>query len=588
VDLILYNQKGIKVNRNSIIAFILILATVTLFTSPQYNKFVYEKILKKPYPTKTSLKNKNSETNKEEKIVELTTVKANSEKNNNEIKKDSVVEKRKTDTIWVENEKIKIGISEKGADIVSIKMKDYKSSNNKEPIEIMDNIGLSGGSISIDGEDYSEKFFSLENNNEKYIKISNGESKKILFKTEEGEDALIKEYDISDDYKIGITIRKNNLSGKRVKIDWKSGIVESENQDKKIKNSKYSDIRKAHFYNNEYVQHIQMNKEENESSTGNFKWVGITSKYFMIAIVNDTINDADINIKGIINDQDYKNKGDMNYQMSYEKTSDENESKFWIYAGPNQYEKLKKYNIKLEKTLFPVTSWAKNILWADKWFPWVAEIILNVLLWLYKIFRDYGIAILVLTFLSRLITYPLTQSSMKSMSNMKDVQPKVEALRKRYKNNPQKMNQEVMALYKEEGINPLNPGCLPMFLQMPIFIALFIVLRKAIELRGATTMLLPWVNDLSKAEVIYKLPSAIPMYGDNIAIMPLIMAVLTFYQNKMTMKDPNQKAMIYIMPIFMLALFNSFPSGLVLYWTFSSALALAQQLVTEKLKNKKK
>jgi YidC/Oxa1 family membrane protein insertase len=576
------------VNRNSIIAFILILATVTLFTSPQYNKFVYEKILKKPYPTKTSLKNKNSETNKEEKIVELTTVKANSEKNNNEIKKDSVVEKRKTDTIWVENEKIKIGISEKGADIVSIKMKDYKSSNNKEPIEIMDNIGLSGGSISIDGEDYSEKFFSLENNNEKYIKISNGESKKILFKTEEGEDALIKEYDISDDYKIGITIRKNNLSGKRVKIDWKSGIVESENQDKKIKNSKYSDIRKAHFYNNEYVQHIQMNKEENESSTGNFKWVGITSKYFMIAIVNDTINDADINIKGIINDQDYKNKGDMNYQMSYEKTSDENESKFWIYAGPNQYEKLKKYNIKLEKTLFPVTSWAKNILWADKWFPWVAEIILNVLLWLYKIFRDYGIAILVLTFLSRLITYPLTQSSMKSMSNMKDVQPKVEALRKRYKNNPQKMNQEVMALYKEEGINPLNPGCLPMFLQMPIFIALFIVLRKAIELRGATTMLLPWVNDLSKAEVIYKLPSAIPMYGDNIAIMPLIMAVLTFYQNKMTMKDPNQKAMIYIMPIFMLALFNSFPSGLVLYWTFSSALALAQQLVTEKLKNKKK
>jgi YidC/Oxa1 family membrane protein insertase len=123
---------------------------------------------------------------------------------------------------------------------------------------------------------------------------------------------------------------------------------------------------------------------------------------------------------------------------------------------------------------------------------------------------------------------------------------------------------------------------------MPIFIALFVVLRKAIELRGATTFLLPWVHDLSKAEVIFKLPTMIPMYGDNVAIMPIIMAVLTFFQNKATMKDPNQQSMIYIMPIFMLVLFNGFPSGLVLYWTFSSALALLQQFITEKMKKAKK
>jgi YidC/Oxa1 family membrane protein insertase len=452
----------------------------------------------------------------------------------------------------------------------------------------MDTLDNSGASISIDGEDYSNQYFSLINSNEKKIYVNKGETKKIIFQNRSDENKVTKEFEIDNDYKINITIRKNNLSGKRVKINWKSGIVESEDNEVKNKMGAVANIRKAHYYNGESVQHLQMEKEEEENSTGTLKWVGISSKYFMIAIVNDTINDADIDIKGIINSSNKKNKNDINYQISYEKTADENEAKFWIYAGPNNFDDLKEYHLQFEKVLFPVTSWARHILWSDRWFPWIAEIVLNVLLWLYGIVKDYGIAILIITILSRVITYPLTQSSMKSMNRMKDVQPKVEALRKKHKNNPQKLNQEIMTLYREEGVNPLNPGCLPMFLQMPIFIALFVVLRKAIELRGAKTILIPWVNDLSKAEVIFRLPSPLPMYGDNFAIMPIIMAIVTFFQNKMTMKDPNQKSLIYIMPIFMLVLFNSFPSGLVLYWTFSSALALIQQYFTEKMKKNKK
>lgn len=570
-------------NRNSVIAFILILATVSIFTSPQYNKFVYEKILKKPYPQKIDKVYKNTE---HEKKISENVSEEKIEKDVSNIQKDTSDQIINADTIWVENDKIIMGISEIGADIVSIKMKNYKNTKNKEPIEIMDTLEKRGATVSINGQDYSNTKFFLQNKSSKEVRVDKGENKKLTFKTGNDEDALIKEFEIGDDYKIGVSLKKNNLSGKRVKIDWNSGIVESEKQKDEKKNNNNSDIRKAHFYNNETVQHIQMNKEENESSTGSIRWVGITSKYFMISIVNDSISDADINISGVKSKN--SNKMDMNYKISYEKTSDENEASFWIYAGPNQYETLKKHDIKFEKTLFPVTSWAKHIFWADRWFPWIAEMVLLVLLWLFKIFKDYGIAILVITLLSRVITYPMTQSSMKSMNNMKEIQPKVEVLRKKHKNNPQKMNQEIMELYRKEGINPLNPGCLPMFLQMPIFIALFVVLRKAIELREATTVLLPWVKDLSKAEVILKLPSAIPMYGDNIAIMPIIMAILTFYQNKMTMKDPNQKAMIFIMPVFMLVLFNSFPSGLVLYWTFSSALALVQQLITEKMKKNKK
>jgi YidC/Oxa1 family membrane protein insertase len=116
-----------------------------------------------------------------------------------------------------------------------------------------------------------------------------------------------------------------------------------------------------------------------------------------------------------------------------------------------------------------------------------------------------------------------------------------------------------------------------MFLQMPIFIALFAVLRKAIELRGASSFLLPWVSDLSQPEALFSLPQALPIYGANVALMPIIMAALTFFQQKQMMQDPNQKAMVYMMPILMLVMFNGFPAGVVFYWTVSSALGLVQQ-----------
>ena len=133
-------------------------------------------------------------------------------------------------------------------------------------------------------------------------------------------------------------------------------------------------------------------------------------------------------------------------------------------------------------------------------------------------------------------------------------------------------------------------GASTLLVDLPFFVGIF-VLQKAIELRGQGTWLVPWVHDLSKPEIlpipfINPLPFEIPMYGSNIALLPIIMAVLTYFQNKATIKDPNQKMMIYFMPIFMLFLFNNFPSGLVLYWTFSSALGLAQQYWTDARKTK--
>ena len=170
------------------------------------------------------------------------------------------------------------------------------------------------------------------------------------------------------------------------------------------------------------------------------------------------------------------------------------------------------------------------------------------------------------------------------MEEMKVVQPKIKAIQDKYKNNPQLMQAKMMEFYKEEGVNPLASlgGCLPMFLQMPIMIALFVVLRKSVELRGATTFVAPWLSDLSQPEVIFQLPFAIPMYGNHFAFLPVLMAVLMFFQNKMTMKDPAQQGMVYMMPIVMLVMFNNFPSGLTLYFVFSNILQMLQQRLVSK------
>ncbi len=586
-------------NRNTIIAIFLILVVVTLFSSETYNKFFYENIYpKKPYITQ-SKENKN-DTQKEQVKIDS----KESDKNDSDT---AIIEKNftdkadtniKADSVFIETDDMVVCIDEIGASIVSIKMKKFKYNEDKSKkrkkgdlIDVIPENSEKGMNLSINKDDYSNKVFKSNSDN-KNIKIENSDKKIISFESDDNGQKIIKEYVFTNgSYKIECNIIKNDLAGKNVEMRWECGVEESE------KNKPMQpEIRTAHYSDGKNSQHLQFTKEDRENSSGSYKWAGVTSKYFFVAIVNESNKDADITINSFKDDKDVENKKNttINYKFSYATIADNQKESFWIYAGPNDYVELKKYNLAFDNNLFPVLSWAKWLFFSDKWFPSLAEGVLWLLIHLYNLVKDYGVTIFLLTLLVKLVTYPMTYSSMKSMSRMRDLQPKITQLREKHKNNPRKMNEEMMALYKKEGINPLNPGCLPMFLQMPIFISLFVVLRKAIELRGAETVIIPWINDLSKPEMIFQLPFSIPLYGDNFAVLPIIMAVLTYFQNKMTIKDPNQKAMIYFMPPFMLVLFNSFSAGLVLYWTLSSAFAIVQQVLLDKqlkktdIKNDKK
>ncbi len=235
------------------------------------------------------------------------------------------------------------------------------------------------------------------------------------------------------------------------------------------------------------------------------------------------------------------------------------------YVGPKKFKILKTLGNRQDEVM--LYAW-----W--QWFRWLCRALLATLNGIQTVVPGgYGVAIILLTLIVRTLFWPITHKSTESMKEMQKVQPLVKEIREKYKDKPQKMNQEVMALYKEHKINPMA-GCLPILVQMPVFIALFTVLRSAVELRYSGFL---WIADLSEPEGLFA--GAVPVVG-SLNILPLVMAGTMFWQQKLTPSggDPQQQKMMMFMPFMMLFLFYSMPSALVLYWSVSQGVSIAQML----------
>ena len=213
------------------------------------------------------------------------------------------------------------------------------------------------------------------------------------------------------------------------------------------------------------------------------------------------------------------------------------------------------------------------------WFDIVAKPMLWGMNFANRFTKNYGIDIILLTILIKIIFYPLSLKSYKSMKEMQKLQPMIAKLREKYKDDREKLNKEMMSIYKTKGINPLG-GCLPMVIQIPVFFALYKVLMQAIEFRHAPFML--WINDLAAPEDLFTFHVA--GYALPIRILPLIMGITMVIQQKMTptTADPMQNKMMMFMPIFFTFLFWGFPSGLVLYWLVNNVISIGQQYYINK------
>jgi YidC/Oxa1 family membrane protein insertase len=309
------------------------------------------------------------------------------------------------------------------------------------------------------------------------------------------------------------------------------------------------------------IMHLNPRKDV---SVGRVKFLGLRDRYFC-AIVEPALD----NYAGFIHKVNLK---ESEVGLSPEEFTlnpgQQMQRKFDIYLGPQELRQIMR--IKPE--------WTAVMYYGV--FDFIAHLLLQLLDFLYSLVHNWGIVIVILSLFIYIILFPLSLKQMRSMKQMQALQPRIEELRKLYKNNPQKLNSEIMGLYREYKVNPFS-GCLPLILQIPIFFALYQVLIRSVALKGAKFL---WIKDLSAPDRLFILPTSLPIIGNEINILPLLMTIGMFIQQKMSMATTSsgsaeqQKLMMILFPLMFGFIFYHMPSGLVLYWFINSTLMLFYQL----------
>ena len=353
-------------------------------------------------------------------------------------------------------------------------------------------------------------------------------------------------------YLLGATITFVGFDPKtKVQVGWKGGIASNEpNLKEDLRYTKvytYMGGELEKFDSRGVKRKQQLNKTP---LSGKLGWVGLRSKYFLISLIPVDGREGEVSIWG-----EEERDSSKDYAFFFQSGLIGNQVKHNLYLGPIEYPRLKQYDIGMES----IMDWGWPVI------RWFAKLFFWIFIYLHNVIPNYGVVLIIFSVLIKLVVYPLTKQSYIATARMQQLQPKVAALQAKYKNDQQRLNVEIMKLYKEQHVNPAG-GCLPMLLQFPIFIALFNLLRTTIELRQAGFIF--WLQDLSQPDPYY--------------ILPLMMGATMFIQQKMTVKDPKQKAMTYLMPAVFTFMFLRFASGLVLYWTMFNILSSIQQWLIER------
>jgi|WetSurMetagenome_2_1015567.scaffolds.fasta_scaffold07246_3 YidC/Oxa1 family membrane protein insertase len=362
------------------------------------------------------------------------------------------------------------------------------------------------------------------------------------------------------------------VSNFQYEVAWEHGIRYAEHN-----SVDESSFAAAYAYTANELTEIDASKVDQKIEkeiSGKIDWVATRNKYFAVALIPISTESEGAYVEGThaaMPDKGSLESYDISLKMPYRERQSE-KSTFKVFLGPLQHGELKSYGTNLEKIM--------SLGWAWLIRPISEYIMLPIFTAIHYVIPNWGLVIIIFSILIKIALHPLSKSQMKSMKKMQKLQPLMDEMREKYKDDPQKMNQSIMNLYKEYGVNPAG-GCLPLLLQMPIMYALYSVFRGAIELRQAS--FIGWIKDLSIPDVIYRLPFQLPLIGiQDISGIAVLMGVTMFFQTKMTTKDPRQKAMVWMMPVMMTFLFNGFPAGLNLYYTVFNILSIGQQLLINK------
>ena len=496
------------------------------------------------------------------------------------------------DFIRIETDLLKIMISTKGGSIARWEMKNYTSWHDKTypgvPVQMIYR-GQREGTISYvnnDGKKVDGKSMHFQFTNDKRSYTLKGNESITITAIHEiaPGSAIVKSFTISgNSYACKTEVELRNMEQympqRTYDLNWKGGLKfqEQNSVDESNTSIALTSVNGTidEFDATEYAQPTSV------QSAGEIDYVATRTKYFVAAIIPAK---KDLNgmafMEGI--KEGAPNEGHIEkYSLAYRNRYKGGVQKdaFTLYIGPQIYDTLQAYG--LEKTINFGTFYGVKWLVA----PIGEYVILPTLSFLHTFISNYGIVIILFSFLMKIVLQPFSASQMKSMQKMKAVQPLLQKVQEKYKDDRTALSQETMKIYSEYGFNPAG-GCLPMIMQMPILISLWSVLSSWMDIRHQHFF--GWISDLSAPDVILDLGFKLPLFQvDKLSGLALLMGIAMFIQQKMTVTDPNQKSMVYIMPIMFTFMFSGFPSGLNVYYFVFTILGILQQVwITKFSKNK--
>ncbi len=482
---------------------------------------------------------------------------------------------KESDRVFIENSNLSGSISLRGALIDDIILKNYRETLDKssKPIVVLSPKKSEDGYFVESGWATTKSDIKVPDNNSVWQiregkKLTPSSPVTLEWNNREGV-VFSKKIEVDDKYLFKITETIRNEKSKTIELFHYSQITKNTKPntenfyilhegligvvDKNLKEETYSSI-----------------EEEKKTYTGKSGWFGITDKYWMSAIIPDSG-------KSFKGEYSFANSYKANFIISEPTIANPQKSTsntLKIFIGAKEVYPIDNYTEKEKIDRFDL-----SIDWG--WFYFITKPLFFVIDYIFKIVGNFGVAIIILTLLVRILFFPLNNYSFKSMAKMKVLQPEMLRIKELYKDDMKRTQQEMMALYKREKVNPLS-GCLPILVQIPIFFAVYKMLFVTLEMRHAPFF--GWIKDLSAADptTIFNLFGLIPWNPPSflmIGVWPILMGITMYFQMKLnpTPPDPIQAKIFAFFPLIMTVMLATFPSGLVVYWTVSNVLTMAQQ-----------
>ena len=494
----------------------------------------------------------------------------------------------------IRTDKVEAVFTNKGGDIISYKLLDHKDMDTDDFVQISDNVNSKNRTCAIafgkaDAKIIDE-IFNTETDGKSitFTKTMNVNGKKTT---------LRKVYSFMDGeyvFKLDVLIHTADSAG--LDIGGTSYTIRTSPQIGPHYNPKQNRYERREFiaYNGQKYKKIMLSNGQFKEYDKDFIWNGIAGKYFVELIIPsapEKIRTAYYSSNVEVNN--YANAQAMVERSAF--SGSDISDTYYMYFGPRNDKDLKRYNIAENNGWNLGGKKVSQALQTSGWLNWLEKILKFVLELLNKLIHNWGVSIIIMTIILKVIMFPISKKQSLSSLKMQELQPKMKAIQEKYKNDQQKLQQETSKLYQQAGYNPAS-GCLPMVFQFLVLFAMYNLFNNYFEFRGA--MFIPgWIPDLSTGDIVKTFNFNIPLLGNQLRILPVIYVATQLLSGKITQygqtNAPGQsqatmKFMMYGMPLMFFFLFYNAPSGLLLYWLTSNVLQIFQQLIINKMMKEKR